>query len=331
MMSMRRARSVVDAVAQRRRLLDGAGHVGERAVADVRGEGVEQQVDGDVRLDSAPPRRAARRRLDTGSTPSAARRWQPAAQLLAADPLDQVVGVGVLGDDGVGAVEQAAGRGGHAGVEDGVGGQPQPPDAVGGLGREPAGQLPRAGRRRRRAPLARSTAAAASRALATASSGPTAARARCHARAGESGGQRAGERPVGGPAIGARRVVVGGRAHQRVAERQPVAVEADDAVLLGGLQLGDAEPAVTERLERSARGRRRARRRRRAAPPRTSGSSRSSSRSTTRWPVRPIGSGSGSSARPARWSASSRLAASTSTSGMPPPAATSSRRTLRRC
>ncbi len=60
---------------------------------------------------------------------------------------------------------------------------------------------------------------------------------------------------------------------------------------------------------------------------RTSGSSRSSSRSTTRWPVRPIGSGSGSSARPARWSASSRLAASTSTSGIPPPAATSSRRT----
>ena len=54
---------------------------------------------------------------------------------------------------------------------------------------------------------------------------------------------------------------------------------------------------------------------------------RSRTRSTTRWPDEPIGSGSGSSARPARWSASSRLAASTSTSGMPPPAVTSSRRT----
>ena len=60
---------------------------------------------------------------------------------------------------------------------------------------------------------------------------------------------------------------------------------------------------------------------------RTLESSRSRRRSTTRWPVRPIGSGSGSSARPARWSASRRLAASTSTSGNPPAAATSSRRT----
>ena len=45
-------------------------------------------------------------------------------------------------------------------------------------------------------------------------------------------------------------------------------------------------------------------------------------------PDDPIGSGSGSSARPARWSASSMLAASRSTSGTPPLAATSSRRTL---
>ena len=54
---------------------------------------------------------------------------------------------------------------------------------------------------------------------------------------------------MGGTAIGAGRVVVGGGAHQRMAEREPVAVEADDAGSLGGLQLGHTEAALGERLD----------------------------------------------------------------------------------
>ena len=84
---------------------------------------------------------------------------------------------------------------------------------------------PTSGRRVAGAPRWLVSRAASSSSWATDSSGPTAARARCHARAGEPFGQRAGERPVGAAAIGTRRVVVGGRAHQRVAERQPIAVE----------------------------------------------------------------------------------------------------------
>ena len=51
---------------------------------------------------------------------------------------------------------------------------------------------------------------------------------------------------MGGAAVGTRGVVVGGGAHQRVAERQPVAVEHHDAVLLGHLQLGHAEAALLQ-------------------------------------------------------------------------------------
>ena len=98
------------------------------------------------------------------------------------------------------------------------------------------------------APRCAVTAAAASRALATASSGTDRGPGEVPRPRRGVGRQRAGERPVGGPAIRSRRVVVGGRPHQRVAERQPIAVEADDAGGLGGLQVGHAEPTVAERL-----------------------------------------------------------------------------------
>ena len=145
---------LVDTVAHRHRLLDGVGHVGERAVADVGGEGVEQQVDGDVRLDTVDLGRGGPQQGDRLGR-AALRRRDAAAQLLAADALDHVVGVGVLGDDGVGPVEQPPGGGRHAGVEHRDGGHPQPADAVGRLGREPAGELPRPGGGGRRAALVR--------------------------------------------------------------------------------------------------------------------------------------------------------------------------------
>ena len=170
--------------------------------------------------------RPRRRSSAMGSAEPPPRRWHAAAQLLAADALDEVVGVGVLGDDGVGPVEQAPGRRGHPGVEHrrrrraataGPGrraparaGWPAPTSGprVAGAPRwfvttapppRAPGRRPRRGRPRR-APGARR--------------GP-----------GSPTGNVAGERPVGGASVGAGRVVVGGRAHQRVAEREAVAVE----------------------------------------------------------------------------------------------------------
>ena len=178
----------VDAVAQRRRLLDGAGHVGERAVADVRGQGVEQQVDGDVRARSAATSTAARR--EARRRARRRRRSTVAAGSAAAGG-----GSARSGRRRRGGRRRRRRRGRAAG-----------PAAAA----MPASRMASAARRSRRtrsagsgesrlassheraadagAPRWAVTAAAASRALATSSSGPTAARARCHARAGESGG-----------------------------------------------------------------------------------------------------------------------------------------------
>ena len=99
-------------------------------LAHVRRQRVEQQVDGDARLGRGE---LDRRRAQAGDRLDAppARRWEPAPELLPADPLDRVVGGGMVGDHEVGAVEQPAGGGRHAGVEDRVGGEAQAPDAVG--------------------------------------------------------------------------------------------------------------------------------------------------------------------------------------------------------
>ena len=102
----------------------------------------EQQVDGDPRIDGrdlvgqAPQRR--RRPDDT-----ALGQRQQAAQLLAADPLDQIVGVGMLGDDPVGTVEEQPGIGRHPGIELGAGRQAQAPGPSRRIRRQPAGELPR--------------------------------------------------------------------------------------------------------------------------------------------------------------------------------------------
>ena len=44
-------------------------------------------------------------------------------------------------------------------------------------------------------------------------------------------------------------VVVGSRSHQRVTKRQPVAVEHDHTLFLGGLQFSNAEAAGAQRLD----------------------------------------------------------------------------------
>ena len=237
---------VVDALAQRDGLLDRAGHVGEGAVADVGGERVEQQVDGDGRRrpgDLAGGQAQADRRL----AGPAARRRQAAAQLLAADPLDQVVGVGVL--------ERRRRRPGRA-----AGRRPPPcrrrgwrrrPAAAGAPGRSGPGDSRLASSHDRAAlagaPRWAVTAAASSSALATSSSGPTAARARCQALAGEPTGMVLASARWALRRCRTRRVVVRRRAHQRVAERQPVAVERDDAVGLGDLQVADAVAELAQR------------------------------------------------------------------------------------
>ena len=188
--------------------------------------------------------------------------------------------------------------GGHAGVEHRDGGQPQPAHPVGGLGREPAGQLPRPGRGGRRAALVRDDR----RRPRAPGRPPRRARPRRGpgARPGPASpaGSVAGQRPVGGPPVGAWGVVVGRRAHQRVAERR------------GGRRRGRRRRAPRRSPARRPRGRcsRRALMIRTRSPsgsaaatsraPSTAGGSRSSSRSTTRWPDDPIGSGSGSSAPP---------------------------------
>ena len=46
---------------------------------------------------------------------------------------------------------------------------------------------------------------------------------------------------MGGPPVGAGRIVVRRRAHQRMPERDPIAFEVHDPTFLGGLQLGEAE------------------------------------------------------------------------------------------
>ena len=116
----------VDAVAQRHRLLDRARHVGERTLAHVRRQRVEQQVDSDTGLGRGELDRRCAQAGD-GLDLATARRWEPAPQLLAADPLDPVIGGGMVNDDDVGAIEQATGGRRHAGVEDGVGGEAQAP------------------------------------------------------------------------------------------------------------------------------------------------------------------------------------------------------------
>ena len=142
MMSMRRALVSSTRSRQRGDLVDRGRDVGEGAVADVRGEGVEEQVDGDGR--GRPGHLAGgHAQADRRLAGTAAGRWEAAAQLLAADPFDQVVGRRVLGDDRVGPVEQPSGRWGHPGVEDGPRGEPQPADPVPGVGGQPAGELPR--------------------------------------------------------------------------------------------------------------------------------------------------------------------------------------------
>ena len=83
---------LIDEIAQRGGLLDGVGHVGQRARADVGGQGVEQQVDGDRPATPRQPRvppPASCRRVGRPAT----RRWETATELLATNPLDQVVGL----------------------------------------------------------------------------------------------------------------------------------------------------------------------------------------------------------------------------------------------
>ena len=120
---------VVDSILQQHRVLDGARHVGHRARAHVRRQRIHQQVDGDARRftgDFGGRLAQARRRLGR----AAARQRQPAAQLAAADPLDEVVGTRVGVDDLVGPVEQVACGPGHPGVEHCRCGEAQPADPV---------------------------------------------------------------------------------------------------------------------------------------------------------------------------------------------------------
>ena len=72
----------------------------------------------------------------------AARQRQPAAQLAAADPLDQVVGIGVGVDDLVRPVQEVTCGPGHPGVEHGDAARRSRRTRSRGVRREPTGQLP---------------------------------------------------------------------------------------------------------------------------------------------------------------------------------------------
>ena len=173
--------------------------------------------------------RAAARSSADGRRAAAGRRRQARAEPEPSHPLDHVVGARIVEEHRVGPVEEPAGAAAIPASMSATGGLPEPPGRVDRRRRQPAGQLPRAGGDGRRAASRRhlgGVVEAAGHVLVR----PDRRRGRGATPAPASSlRERVGERPVGGPPVGAGRVVVRRRPHQRVAERDPIALEMHDA------------------------------------------------------------------------------------------------------